>query len=270
MNSELIDSQVFTMEPKTLEEAMKFSELIAKSSLVPKDYQNQPGNVLVAIQMGREIGLKPLQALQHIAVINGRPSVWGDAIPGLIQGSGKLEDIREDFDDKTMTATCTMKRKGQPTVIVRSFSMEDAKKAGLWEKKSEKGWPSTWCTYPKRMLQMRARSWCARDGFADVLKGLAIAEEQLDVIETVAEPIQPPKSLSAPKVEPQPIESVEQPPPAEPAAQPSPEDPVPSGYKMIEVAADAKCKGCQYPLSGQAFYNQKKGIFHRDCAVPVA
>ena len=174
MTQELVK---FSMEPKTLEEAMKYAELIAKSSLVPKDFVNQPGNVLVAIQMGQEIGLKPLQALQNIAVINGRPCLWGDAVLALVRGSGLLEDFREDFDEPTQTASCSAKRRGQPTIILRRFGMDDAKKAGLWGKQG------TWQTYPRRMMQMRARAFALRDGFADVLKGLAIAEEQGDVIE---------------------------------------------------------------------------------------
>src|SRR3990167_3818245 len=144
----------FSLEPRTLEEAMKLAEIIAKSDLVPKDYQGKPGNVLIAVQMGKEIGLKPMQAIQGIAVINGRPCVWGDAALGLILGSGLCEDFREDFDEKTLVATCSAKRKGQPTPIVRTFSQLDAKTAGLWDKK-----PSPWQTYPKRMLRMRARGF---------------------------------------------------------------------------------------------------------------
>lgn len=191
MTNEIVS---FQMEPKTLEEAMKFAEIIAKSDLVPKDYKGNPGNVLIAIQWGQEIGLKPLQALQNIACINGRPSLWGDAVLSLVRGSGLLEDFREDFDANIPSATCSAKRKGQPTPIIRTFSKQDAEKAGLWTK------AGSWAQYPKRMLQMRARAFALRDGFADVLKGMAIAEEQQDVIDVQAEPLPappaPPKRLS--------------------------------------------------------------------------
>ena len=189
MSQELVE---FAMEPKTLEEAMKYADLIAKSTLVPKDYQGQPGNVLIAIQWGREIGLKPLQALQNIAVINGRPCLWGDAVLAMVRGSGLVEDYREDFHEATFTATCTIKRKGQPSPIVRTFSKADAEKAGLWDL-------NTWKNYPKRMAQMRARAFALRDGFADVLKGIAVAEEQQDVEgngHALQPPPEPPKRLS--------------------------------------------------------------------------
>ena len=64
-----------TLQPQTMDEAMKFSEVISKSGLVPKEYQGKPANCLVAIQWGMELGLAPLQALQNIAVINGKPSL---------------------------------------------------------------------------------------------------------------------------------------------------------------------------------------------------
>lgn len=183
----------FSLAPTTLDEAMKFSDLIAKSDLVPSDYKGKPGNILVAIQMGQEVGLKPLQALQSIAVINGHPCIYGDGAIGLVRASGLLEDFREDLDEKTMTATCQAKRKDQPTPITRTFSQADANRAGLWQK------IGPWKSYPQRMLQMRARSWVLRDGFADVLKGLEIAEEMqdLDVVDT--QPLNAPKLPALPQ-----------------------------------------------------------------------
>lgn len=157
--------------PKNMEEALRFADVLAKSNIVPKEYQGNPGNVLVAMQWGMEIGLQPLQAMQNIAVINGRPSVWGDAALALVRGSGLLEQITEECDGET--AVCTVVRKGEsPTV--RSFSMEDAKRAGLAGKQGP------WTQYPKRMLQMRARAFALRDVFADVLRGIGIAEEERD------------------------------------------------------------------------------------------
>lgn len=185
----------FTMEPRTLEEAMKFADIIAKSDLIPKNFQGKPGDILVAIQWGQEVGLKPLQALQNIAVVNGRPSLYGDAPLALVKDSGKLEDFREDFNEQLLIATCTAKRRGQPTPITYSFSKSDAEKAGLWSKQNYQ-------QYPKRMLKMRARAFVLRDGFPDVLKGMAIGEEQEDIqiIEAQAtplpEPPAPPKRMS--------------------------------------------------------------------------
>lgn len=163
--------------PVTLDEAMRFSEMLSKSQMVPKQYQGKPEDVLVAVQWGKELGLAPLQALQNIACINGKPSVYGDAAMALVQASPVCEGVDEHFEGEEgtgeYTAVCIAKRKGRNPVIAR-FSVSDAKRAGLWGK------PGPWQAYPKRMLQMRARGFALRDAYPDVLKGLITAEEAQD------------------------------------------------------------------------------------------
>lgn len=162
--------------PATLTEAIQFSDMLANSSMVPKAYQGKPQDILVCVQWGYEMGLAPMQALQNIAVINGKPSVYGDAMMALVQASSVCEDIEEFFEGEgtpNPVAVCVAKRRGRKPVTAR-FSVEDAKRAGLWGK----GGP--WSAYPKRMMQMRARGFALRDAFPDVLKGLITAEEAQD------------------------------------------------------------------------------------------
>jgi hypothetical protein len=162
-----------------LGEAMKFAEMIAKSTMVPKDYVGKAENILVAVMMGAELGLKPFQAMQNIAVINGRPSIWGDATLGLIQAHPECEYVEEEdlgVIEKQGSATCKIQRKGCP-LVVNTFTIEMAKKAGLYNKQGP------WTQYPARMLKMRARGFSARDAFSDVLKGINIAEESMDLPE---------------------------------------------------------------------------------------
>lgn len=163
----------------TLEEAYRFANYVIASKMAPKGYE-KPEAVLIAIQHGAEIGLKPMQALHSIAVINGRATVWGDALPALLDASGLCEDRDEYLEGEgdRMTAVCRLKRKDRETPILRTFSVQDAKAAGLWGK------AGPWSQYPKRMLAMRARSWAARDGFADVLRGLHVREEVQDYATT--------------------------------------------------------------------------------------
>lgn len=166
-------TNTFSLSPSSLEEAMKFSEIMAKSSIVPKNYQGKSADILVAVQMGSEIGLKPMQSLQNIAVINGKPCVYGDALIALVQSHPQFEDIKEYFDEKLKAAVCILKRLNQSEHVV-SYSIEDAQKANLWGK------VGPWQQYPKRMLQMRARGFALRDKFADALGGLISAEEARD------------------------------------------------------------------------------------------
>jgi hypothetical protein len=193
--------------PANLTEAIQFSDLLASSSIVPKAYQGKPQDILVCVQWGFELGLAPMQALQNIAVINGKPSVYGDAVMALVQASPVCEDVEEFFENEgspNPVAVCVAKRKGRKPVIVK-FSVEDAKRAGLWGKQGP------WSAYPKRMMQMRARGFALRDAFPDVLKGMITAEEAQDYPEE-AKPVQAkpanPLDLVAPKkveIEEQPI-----------------------------------------------------------------
>lgn len=180
--------------PSTFEEAWRLGKVLAASNLVPKDYQGKVENVLVAMQWGLEIGLPGLQALQNISVINGRPSIWGDAAKALVMNSKVCEDIKEFFEGNgpTLTAVCIAKRIGK-TEVRQEFSIGDARTAGLLGK------AGPWTQYPKRMLQMRARAFALRDAFPDVLRGLALAEEAADMIDMgTADIVETPAPISQP------------------------------------------------------------------------
>lgn len=174
----------FSLMPQSLGEAKEIASIIASSGLAPKDYIGKPDMVLVAIQMGADLGLKPMQALQNIAVINGRPSIWGDAAAALVQSSGMMERFHETFEgtfpQDDFTAICVIKRKGWQDEIRREFSVADAKRAHLWDKRGHNGGETPWVTYPKRMLQMRARGFALRDAASDMLMGLVLVEEAQD------------------------------------------------------------------------------------------
>jgi hypothetical protein len=159
------------LAPQTFEQALTFANYLADSDLVPKDFKGKPGNCLIAMQWGAEVGLQALQALQSIAVINGRPALWGDGLIAIVRSSPACEYILEEDDGKM--ATCRVKRRGEPEQA-RTFSMDDAKAAGL------QGKQGPWSQYPKRMRQMRARAFALRDVFPDVLRGMPVAEEVMD------------------------------------------------------------------------------------------
>jgi hypothetical protein len=174
--------------PTTLEGVWKLAQIVAASGIAPKD-MNTAEKVSIAIMHGLEVGLTPMAALQSICVINGRPSIWGDGALALVQASGQLEEIREfeETREGTKTAVCSVKRKGWPNVVERTFSEKDAALANLAGKDIHK-------LYPARMRQMRARAFALRDTFADVFRGLAFAEEMQDVV--AAEVTPPPAKRS--------------------------------------------------------------------------
>jgi hypothetical protein len=165
----------------SLEDAYRFANAICASGFAPKGME-KPEAVLVAIQLGAELGLTPMAALQNTAVINGRPAIYGDAALALVRASGLLTSYKEEEIGEPGSDAhgyrVTASRGDQTTV--ETFTMSDAKRAKLTGK------PGPWSEYPKRMLRFRARGYVLRDLFGDVLKGLRTVEEASDI---PAEPV---------------------------------------------------------------------------------
>jgi hypothetical protein len=176
MTTELTTTPARGLALATFDDAMRFGKMLSESDFAPKDFRGKPASCVLAVQYGSEIGLSPMQAIQCIAVINGRPSIWGDAALALVMASPVCEYVREvvEGDGDKMVATCTAKRRNYPEATVSVFSMADAKRAGL------AGKAGPWSQYPRRMMQLRARGFALRDAFPDVLKGLLTAEEAQD------------------------------------------------------------------------------------------
>jgi hypothetical protein len=168
----------------TFDDALRFAQMVAKSPFAPKDFQGKPESCMLAIQHGSEVGLSPMQSLQSIAVINGRPTIWGDAALALVQASPVCEYVREytEGEGDGLVAVCEAKRRGYPAPTVVRFSMSDAKRAGL------AGKSGPWSQYPGRMLTLRARGFALRNAFADALRGLITAEEAQDYPAAVVPP----------------------------------------------------------------------------------
>jgi hypothetical protein len=164
----------------SLEDAYRFAKYVAASGLAPKSFHT-PEQVLVAVQWGAEVGFSPMQALQGIPVINGRPSIMVEPAMALAMASGLLVQRHDRFEGEglTRTAIVALVRKGG-MAIERRFSVADAKQAGL-EKKD------IWKSYPDRMLYARALGYCLKDLFPDVLRGMPVAET-LDDFGQVPEP----------------------------------------------------------------------------------
>lgn len=206
----------------TFDELWRFAVAVAASGLAPKGI-DKPESIVVAIQMGLELGLTPMAALQNIAIINGRPSIYGDAQLAIVRSTGLLESFEEtetnDELDSLFREMCLsggtatqavearqmririsqlqskLKRDADDfgsTVFLKRrggneafgrFTVADAKKAGLWGKQGP------WTQYPARMMKFRARSFLLRDHFGDALKGLLTAEEARDIEPITMKPV---------------------------------------------------------------------------------
>jgi hypothetical protein len=184
-------------KPQTVEDAMTLASIMAKTRMVPDQYRDRPEDIFVAWQLGDSVGLSMMQAVQGIAVINGRPTIWGDAALAVVLASGLVENYKEmTFQEieEAGKAVFWVKRRGIDEPIIREFSIEDAKRAKLWQNPKKLPWVHYW----PRMCQMRSRAFGLRDGFSDVLKGLSISEEMQDVIEVTATH-EAPETLAVPR-----------------------------------------------------------------------
>jgi hypothetical protein len=157
---------------------MKLAGQLATSELVPKCFRGKPQDLFLCWSMGYQVGLTPEQSMQCIAVINGKPAMWGDDMLALCMSHRDFDDIIETpilKNDAIIGYTCTVKRKGKADKE-SVFTLDMAKKAGLLAK------GGVWNQYPERMLKLRARGFCLRDAFPDALKGIKPREEVEDYI----------------------------------------------------------------------------------------
>jgi hypothetical protein len=180
------------LAPQNLDDAFRLATALAGAGdMVPKHYQGNPQMTMAAIIRGMEVGLAPMQALSSIAVINGRATLWGDAMPALMQRAGHHIDVEYEGQGDSLTAVATLTRGDTGKKVVRRFGMTDAKRAGLLGK------AGPWTQYPQRMISHRARAWAIRDGAADALMGLQVAEEASDYGPEAARDVTP--SAPAPR-----------------------------------------------------------------------
>jgi hypothetical protein len=164
------------LELQDMDGMFRFAKAVAMSGLAPKGLE-KPEAIFVAVQLGLELGLSPMAALQNIGVINGRPGIFGDAALALVRSSGVLEEYYEQLGGAGDARFCKVysKRRGASEPMETTFTVGDAKRAKLWGK------PGPWSDYPDRMLKFRARGFNLRDNFGDILKGFRTTEELQDM-----------------------------------------------------------------------------------------
>ena len=178
----------------------ELAQAIVSARMAPYGMESAQ-KVMIAMEAGVELGIPAMASIQSIAIIKGRPCLWGDALIGVVRSSPLCLYVKEwiEGDCEKMIAYCETHRRNEKDPVCRSFSVFDAQRAGLWKTKE---CDSPWWKYPKRMLQMRARAWCLRDVYADILKGVQIREEVEDYARDAQEvPVSRPTILAKLKAE---------------------------------------------------------------------
>ena len=156
-----------SFEPRSFSEAVEFSAHIAGTSFVPSHFKGKPEEILAAIQYGAEVGLGPMAALNGLAVIQGKVTMYASTMRALVEASGLMEKCSVTYTDSPPCSTVVVRRTGREDATF-SFSYDDAMRANLATRDMYK-------KYPERMYTARAISFALRDEFADVLRGILAA-----------------------------------------------------------------------------------------------
>lgn len=154
-----------------LDEAYRMAQALAQSGLMPDSLRNKPNDVLVTVLYGREIGLAPMQALQTIHVIKGKPFISGQLWLSLVRRAGHRAEVSGD----ATKATCTITRGDTGETHTEVFTLDQAKTAKLTGNAD-----SNWSKYPDRMLRWRSIANCARMICPEVALGFQAEEERYD------------------------------------------------------------------------------------------
>jgi len=173
---------------KTMGHVWMLADLLKAGDMVPSSYKS-PEQVAIGLMKAGEIGVEPISGLGNIMIINNRPSVWGDLAQALVQRTGAIADhFKEEVGERPAPGLALkdwpdsygwrvgFSRVGQGTAYVQTYTVADAKRAGLWMNTKKQ----PWITDPSTMLFNRARARALRDGFSDKLFGMGIIEEQRD------------------------------------------------------------------------------------------
>lgn len=198
-------SEIVKAEGNTLATKMQYAQAMAGSSLLPRDYQGKPANLLFALEYADALGIAPIHAITSIHVINGKPSASADLIAASVRRAG--HKLRVTGDD-TYAEAVLIRQDDPDFEYVARWDMAKAKQANLNT--------ATWKAYPAAMLRSRAITEVARMGASDALYGVIYTPEELG-----AEVDQEGKPVAAPAPA-KPASRVQQAMEAE--AEPEPED----------------------------------------------
>jgi len=153
----------------SLDEAMRFADILSNSQLVPRAFAGNPPNILMAILTGAEMGIAPMQSLRSIHVIEGRPTLSAEMMTAAAKSSPACRYFRLVESTDTV-AVYETQRTEDPEPTRMSYTIEQARTAGLVGK-------GNWKSHPAAMLRARCSASLARAVYPDVLAGIYTVDE---------------------------------------------------------------------------------------------
>lgn len=167
-------------EEKMFELAQRKAKVYSESSLVPKEYQRNIGNVLIAENMARRMNADPLMVMQNLYLVHGRPGWSAQFLIATFNGCGRFSAIRYKFvgnpgsDDWGCVAYCTERETGE-LLEGTTITIGIAKREGWFNKQGSK-----WQTIPEQMLRYRAATFLIKTIAPEIGMGLQTVEELQD------------------------------------------------------------------------------------------
>jgi hypothetical protein len=190
MTGEIVPAFAVRDSFAVIRDVVFLAETIANTEMVPSGLRGKPDAVCAVILYGHELGLGPMQSLNTINIISGRPSLSPEGMRALVMSAG--HQIRVQGDDESATAQCHRREWAAEEWTSHTFTMADAQRADLVGKPG-----SSWKKYPRAMLMARATSEACRADFSDVIRGLSYTTDE--VIDMTPPPPMPTSGLNRQK-----------------------------------------------------------------------
>ena len=159
------ENTITVITPRTFDEAKAMSTTLSKASILPAALRGKEADVLMTVMAGAELGLGPVQSIRSIHIIDGKPSLSADLIAALCLRNRDVCEYLQPVESSAKVATYEAKRRGAPAPFRLSFTIDEAKAAGLTGK-------GNWAKYPAAMLRARCISAICRAVFPDLVGGL--------------------------------------------------------------------------------------------------
>ncbi len=157
------------------------AKLLAASQLVPKEFQGNLPNVVIALEMANRIGASPLSVMQNLYIVHGKPGWSSQFIIAAINASGKFSPLRFDITGEGDKKTCiawALEKATDTRLESPPVSIDMAKKEGWYEKNGSK-----WKTMPDLMLRYRTATFFGRLYAPEILMGMKSEDEIKEVID---------------------------------------------------------------------------------------
>lgn len=173
---------------QSFELIQRIAKAFAGSSLVPKDYQNNVGNCMIALNLSQRIGGDPLMVMQNLVIVYGRPSWSSQYLIATANMCGRFSAIRFEFfaDRNTDNWGCrawAIEHATGEKLVGSDITIGIAKKEGWYQKNGSK-----WQTIPQQMLMYRAGAWWVRAYAPELSMGLMTTDEVVDAFEAKISP----------------------------------------------------------------------------------